>query len=257
MPNTNFAEWLSQNESNEPRQGMKSRWSLRYKRSIDCSSPKGFSQKNYCKRQRRGGGYNESTVGTEEVDASQIMAVYNKALQSVELVRMYDQQTGQRLLTNISTIGSLAPANAYGVFMSSENQKVLGADVEAKIKLLYPNDPTLGKKLQKLPKHTLLQYLPNLNPNSIIPSDVIHVDVRKHLLQHGDSPAAILEIASTIVHEATHVLEFEQTGKTNDGPASAAKQAEGRFLGWAKANWPAISQRFSFQGDFPLKADVS
>lgn len=38
---------------------MKSRWSLKYKRSINCSSPRGFSQKNYCKRQKRGGNYLE------------------------------------------------------------------------------------------------------------------------------------------------------------------------------------------------------
>lgn len=42
---------------NKPRAGMKSRWSLKYKRSIDCSHPKGFSQKNYCKRRRHGGAY--------------------------------------------------------------------------------------------------------------------------------------------------------------------------------------------------------
>jgi hypothetical protein len=45
---------------NEPRKGMKSRWSLSRKRRIDCSHPKGFSQKNYCKRQKRGGRYTES-----------------------------------------------------------------------------------------------------------------------------------------------------------------------------------------------------
>lgn len=44
-------------EHNEPRQGMKSRWSVKYKRSIDCGSPSGFSQRNYCKRQSRGGKY--------------------------------------------------------------------------------------------------------------------------------------------------------------------------------------------------------
>ena len=44
-------------EQNKPRKGMKRRWSLRYKRSIDCSRPKGFSQKNYCKRKERGGHY--------------------------------------------------------------------------------------------------------------------------------------------------------------------------------------------------------
>jgi hypothetical protein len=49
-----FREFL---EHNEPRKGMKTRWSLKYKRNINCSNPKGFSQMNYCKRQKRGGGY--------------------------------------------------------------------------------------------------------------------------------------------------------------------------------------------------------
>jgi len=30
--------------------GKKRRWSLKYKRSINCKRPKGFSQKQYCKR---------------------------------------------------------------------------------------------------------------------------------------------------------------------------------------------------------------
>lgn len=46
--------------SNKPRKGMKRRWSIGYKRRIDCKNPRGFSQKNYCKRQRRGGKYTES-----------------------------------------------------------------------------------------------------------------------------------------------------------------------------------------------------
>ena len=29
------------------------RWSLKYKRSINCRSPKGFSQKQYCKYGRK------------------------------------------------------------------------------------------------------------------------------------------------------------------------------------------------------------
>ena len=45
---------------NKPRNGMKSRWSVKYKRSINCNRPKGFSQKNYCARQKRGGKYFES-----------------------------------------------------------------------------------------------------------------------------------------------------------------------------------------------------
>ncbi len=43
---------------NAPRTGkMKKRWSVKHKRGIDCSNPKGFSAKQYCKRKRRGGQY--------------------------------------------------------------------------------------------------------------------------------------------------------------------------------------------------------
>lgn len=42
---------------NAPRKGMKRRWSTKYKKKIDCSNPKGFSQKAYCARKRRGGKY--------------------------------------------------------------------------------------------------------------------------------------------------------------------------------------------------------
>lgn len=43
---------------NAPRTGKKKkRWSVKYKKGINCNNPKGFSQKNYCKRKRRGGNY--------------------------------------------------------------------------------------------------------------------------------------------------------------------------------------------------------
>ena len=42
---------------NKPRAGGKKRWSVKYKKSINCSNPKGFSQKQYCKRKRKGGAY--------------------------------------------------------------------------------------------------------------------------------------------------------------------------------------------------------
>jgi thiol-disulfide isomerase/thioredoxin len=38
------------------------KWSLKYKRSINCKRPKGFSQKNYCARQKRHGKYKASTL---------------------------------------------------------------------------------------------------------------------------------------------------------------------------------------------------
>lgn len=42
---------------NAPRGDHKSRWSLKRKRKINCNNPKGFSQKQYCKRKKRGGKY--------------------------------------------------------------------------------------------------------------------------------------------------------------------------------------------------------
>lgn len=42
---------------NKPRSGGKKRWSVKYKRSINCSNPKGFSQRQFCARKRRGGSY--------------------------------------------------------------------------------------------------------------------------------------------------------------------------------------------------------
>ncbi len=44
---------------NKPRKGMKSRWSTKYKKSINCNNPKGFSQRQFCARKRRGGAYKD------------------------------------------------------------------------------------------------------------------------------------------------------------------------------------------------------
>jgi hypothetical protein len=194
----------------------------------------------------------ESTIGTEDVDASQIENIYAQAKTSVKLVRLYDQMTGQRLLTNISTIANLN-GSAYGVYVSSENKKAIGPDVVNQIKMIYPNDPALGEKLQKLPKKTITQYLPKVDPKKIIPSDVIHVDVARHMRELGNTPAAIIEIASTIVHEATHVLEYESTGHTADGPGTLVQQAETKFRAWVKQNWRMLSQKFGFTGDYPFQ----
>ena len=53
----NFEEFLIESY-NKPRAGGKKRWSVKYKKSINCSSPNlGFSQRQYCKRKKRGGKY--------------------------------------------------------------------------------------------------------------------------------------------------------------------------------------------------------
>ena len=50
-------ELIKLSKYNAPRKNMKSRWSVKRKRNIDCNNPKGFSAKQYCKRKRSGGKY--------------------------------------------------------------------------------------------------------------------------------------------------------------------------------------------------------
>jgi len=65
----NILNWDSFNEGyNKPRAGGKKRWSVKYKKSINCSNPKGFSQKQYCKRKRKGGGYKNESVELNNPD---------------------------------------------------------------------------------------------------------------------------------------------------------------------------------------------
>lgn len=257
----NFSEWLSIQEGyNKPRKGMKSRWSVKYKKSINCNNPKGFSQKNFCKRKSHGGHYQENaTLGTEQVDSRQIMSLYGRANDSVELVRMYDQTLPieQQLLRDISTIANLSGGSAFGMFVNSDNTNVIGQDVLQKIKLIYPNDPMIDTKLKKLSRKKILETLPEdlrkqIDPKKIQPSDVIKVDVKKHLAKYGDSASAVIEIASTIVHEATHVKEYVEKGETFDGPNTAVEKAEASFKSWVKSNWQTISRRFNFSGPYPF-----
>lgn len=202
--------------------------------------------------------FTETTLGTEDVDASQIESLYGKARQSVELAREYDETMppDQQVLRDVSTIANLATGAAYGIFMSGETSKAIGQDVTNNLKLIYPNDPMLGRKVQKLPKATILKTLQqknvNVNAKDIMPSDVIRVDIRRHLAKYGDTPAAVIEIASTIIHEATHVKQFEDEGHTEDGAGTRVEQAEAAFKNWVKLNWMRLSQKFGFQGNYPF-----
>jgi hypothetical protein len=87
-------------EYNAPRKGMKSRWSVKYKKKINCNNPKGFSQKNYCKRKRRGGAYKKASAGKliiVDIQAEykknigfNINALLNKALEYSEVLILWN-----------------------------------------------------------------------------------------------------------------------------------------------------------------------
>lgn len=180
----------------------------------------------------------ESVVGTEKV-YNQIDHLYDKAKYAIKLVQLYSNATGQKLLHNISTV---APLNSgvYGLYNSSENKKVIGPQAANKIKFKFGQDLLASQKMQKLPQYIIKQYLPDVDERQIAPSDVIHVNVARIVRELGDSMEAVIEIASTIVHEATHEIEFQSTGKTDErGP----KTAEEQFKKWTSANQSLIASR--------------
>lgn len=189
---------------------------------------------------------NQNTIGTEMVDSSQIERLYDKAKLSVKLVQIYDKMTNQSLLKNISTIAPLA-SGVYGMYMSKENKRVIGKQTADKMRLLFPKDMMLQQKLQTLPNAVIKKYVPDVNEKELQPTDTIRVNVKKIVDKLGDSKEAILEIASTIIHEATHEIELQNTGKTNEiGP----KNAEAKFIQWANQNWNTIKTRIPELANF-------
>lgn len=187
-----------------------------------------------------------ATLGTELVDDSQINAVYNKAKYAVKLVQMYDLTLPQkdRLLPNISMIANLSlRPDVLGLFNSKENKKVLSSVGAQKIKLKFSPEILKKTPVDKIPETIIRKYVPDLAPNDIMQSDVIHVDVRNILRRYGDTPEAIVQIASTIVHECTHEKEREETGTTRDGPGAAVEIAEQKFRNWVDKNKNMIAQR--------------
>lgn len=180
----------------------------------------------------------ENTLGTDEV-TSQIDVLYDKAKYAVKLVQMYSRSTNKGLLKNISTIAPLA-SGVYGLYNSGENKKVIGPTAANKIKFKFGDAQMHGADPQKLPNAVIKQYVPDVDERQLTPSDIIHVNVRRIISELGDTREAVLEIASTIVHEATHEIEFQTTGRTDEtGP----KRAESEFRAWVSANWKAVVAR--------------
>jgi hypothetical protein len=193
--------------------------------------------------------FEQSTVGTEFVDETQIDSAYQKSKFAVKLVQLYDQMTGQKLLTNISTIATLNQG-VYGLYNSAENKKVIGPNISNKVKMIFGDEVVQSNKLDKIPNAVIKQYAPDVDLSQIKPSDVIHINIQKHIAAHGDTLETVLEIASTIVHECTHELELQTTGRTNEvGPVAASH----KFLDWTKKNWTTIIERIPALAQLPKK----
>lgn len=168
-----------------------------------------------------------------QVDSKQIESVYNQAKIAVDLVNMYNPH----LLNNISTIADLS-SGAYGIYNSGENKKVLPPNIEQSL-IYYGkiNKNNIGN----IPKKTIKQYYPDIPENAIQSSDTVRINIRRILRESKTALEAILQIASTIVHECTHEIEREMQGWTSEsGPIAA----ERNFMAWCKQNIKAITTKF-------------
>lgn len=189
-----------------------------------------------------------NTAGTDNVE-SKIDHLYDKAKFAIKIVQMYSKEEWSKLssiifgkpvrgnlLGNISTI---APLNSgvYGLYNSGENKKIIGPKAANQIKFKFGNNLIQQNKINKLPNAVVKQHIPDIDENQLVPSDVIHVNVQRIVRELGDSKEAIIEIASTIVHEAVHSIEFQEFGKTGE---TNTKKAELEFESWAEKNWPRI-----------------
>lgn len=188
-----------------------------------------------------------NTVGTDNVE-SKIDHLYDKAKLAIKIVQMYSKeewpnasrsifgkQVGS-LLRNVSTVAPLS-AGVYGLYNSGENKKVIGPKIANQIKFKFGNNILQQNKINRLPNTVIKQYIPEIDENQLIPSDVVHVNVQRIVRELGDSKEAILEIASTIAHEAVHSIEFQEFGKTGE---TRTRQVELQFKSWANQNWPRI-----------------
>lgn len=188
----------------------------------------------------------QSTLGTEYVDERQIDMLYNKAQYAVKLVQMYDSTLSkeQKLLPNISVIANLSMSpSILGLFNSAENKKIISQKAVEKIKFKFGQDVLDKHTIDKIPETVIRKYIPDILPDEIQQSDVIHVDIKNILRIYGDTPEAIIQIARTIVHECTHELEKELTGHTEDGPGTPVEIAEQKFQTWVDRNNDHIAQR--------------
>lgn len=169
---------------------------------------------------------------TQKID--QINSVYDKAHIAIEIAQAYSQEKQPGLLANVTTIANLA-SGAYGLYNSAENQKKLPPNIERW--LIYKG--IKKEDINKLPYVILKKW--GVDPKQVQIGDTIHVNVRRILSQSKNDLDAVLQIASTTIHESVHEREREFTGTSSEnGP----KLAEQEFMQWARQNLDKIIQRY-------------
>jgi hypothetical protein len=194
--------------------------------------------------------YEATYAGTDEME-SKIDFLYDKAKYAVKIAQMYVQKApgaNREILKDVTTIAPLNQA-VFGLYNSSENDAIIGPQMAEKIKFKFgPQDINSSKNIKKLPLSVVKQYVPDLDPKQFIPTSVIHVNVNNIVSKFGDSREAVIEIASTIVHEATHSWEYRNSnvaaGQSPKLTETNPEKAEADCRKWANDNWKIIQNSF-------------
>ena len=153
---------------------------------------------------------------------------YDKANLAIQLVNEFDSS----ILRNVSTVIPLS-GNAYGVYMNSDNLKQMPED----IRMIFRGSMD-DNQINMTPKATLIDYLQRYQgrpgfedydfsnaQNSIEVSDTIRINVDKILREIDSSYLQVIEVASTIIHEATHVNESEENLNDTEAAPEANERA--------------------------------
>jgi hypothetical protein len=193
----------------------------------------------------------QSYVGIEDADSSQIERVYKKSRLAVKIVQDYDKQTGNNYLTNITTIAPISKAGIFGLYNSAENKAIIGKPYNQQ-KFTFSQEEL--DKMANLPADVLRQNkIPEEIINSIQPTDTIRINVLNIYDTFNKAQKAgkmspeeaqiniIREIASTIVHESTHDKERRKSGKTSEAGPEAAEQ---KFSSWFDQNLSSLKSRY-------------
>jgi hypothetical protein len=169
--------------------------------------------------------FKEWILSNKKINFEEVEHVYNKTHIAVQLVNMYAPD----ILNNISTIANLS-AGSYGLYNSAEVKKELPEEIEKK--LIYYGRVS-AEKIKKLPNTILKKYFPTLNDYNIKEEDVIRVNVKRIIQESKTNFEAVVQIASTIIHEATHANEMKLKGFTNE---TNPEHEEAKFITWVKSN---------------------
>jgi len=175
------------------------------------------------------------------VDGGKIEATYPFSHEAVRLVREYDENA----LYNIGAIEDMPEGGAYGYYSTGDNVHQLPQEIADRVRIVFNTD-----NIDLIPTSSLIGAIPELNEQSVQIGDVIHVNINR-IITESQHPNPIIfhfniikEIAKTILHEATHVIEVETTGETSE---SSAEQAETPFGQYIDSNFERIAQLIKTQ----------